>query len=330
MSPKEQYRQLCQTEVSIPIFSRDWWLDIVCGKNNWDVLLIYDKNGYIEAAMPLYFPMKGMIVMPVYTQTMGPWISPSASDAKYTSQLSRQQMILGKFADALKNIPHFLQNFSWNITDWLPFYWAGFKQTTRYTYILNDLLNLQTIWDNMSPNIRRNILKAEKKHHIIVKRNIPIDEFLHVQSLSFQRQKKSDPRGEKELRALIEASQARKEGDIWGGYDENGRLHAAIFVVWQKKSAYYIAGGGDPEVRASGAHSFVMWTAIRELAPLTNSFDFEGSMLPGVERFFREFGAQQKPYFAISKGSLSTWNRICIRLSKTSLFHTHSVEEVNK
>ena len=67
---KEQYHLLCKTENSIPIFSQDWWLDIVCGKEKWEVLLIKEK-GCIKAALPLYIPCRGIISMPPLTQTMG-------------------------------------------------------------------------------------------------------------------------------------------------------------------------------------------------------------------------------------------------------------------
>jgi len=60
-------------------------------------------------------------------------------------------------------------------------------------------------------------------------------------------------------------------------------------------------GGGAPDLRNSGATSLCMWEAIQFAATVTKSFDFEGSMLETVERFFRAFGAKQTPYFAISK-----------------------------
>jgi hypothetical protein len=60
-------------------------------------------------------------------------------------------------------------------------------------------------------------------------------------------------------------------------------------------------GGGHPELRSSGATSLCMWEAIRHAAKVTKSFNFEGSMIESVERFFRAFGAVQTPYFNISK-----------------------------
>jgi len=76
-----------------------------------------------------------------------------------------------------------------------------------------------------------------------------------------------------------------------------------------------MAGGGNPSLRNSGAHSLILWEAIRYVADYAETFDFEGSMLPGVERFFREFGAIQTPYFTISKGKLSLLDRVFIKLN---------------
>jgi len=44
-----------------------------------------------------------------------------------------------------------------------------------------------------------------------------------------------------------------------------------------------------------------LWEAIRYASTVTKQFDFEGSMIESVERFFRAFGAVQTPYFRITK-----------------------------
>ena len=49
---KEEYSLFCNKEY-VPIYSKPWWLDAVCGANNWDVWL-YKPNGIVEAAMPFY------------------------------------------------------------------------------------------------------------------------------------------------------------------------------------------------------------------------------------------------------------------------------------
>lgn len=75
-SNKDKYRHLLETEKTIPIFSRDWWMDAVCGEDNWDVLLV-EKNGEIVASMPYYIHKKyglTVITQPTLTQTNGMWI----------------------------------------------------------------------------------------------------------------------------------------------------------------------------------------------------------------------------------------------------------------
>ena len=59
-------------------------------------------------------------------------------------------------------------------------------------------------------------------------------------------------------------------------------------------------GGGDPDLRNSGAASLCVWEAIKFASTVTKSFDFEGSMHEPIERFFRAFGAEQRPYFEVS------------------------------
>jgi hypothetical protein len=44
-----------------------------------------------------------------------------------------------------------------------------------------------------------------------------------------------------------------------------------------------------------------MWEAIKFARSVTRQFNFEGSMIEPVERFFRAFGAVQTPYFQITK-----------------------------
>jgi hypothetical protein len=308
---KDLYRAFCKEEDSIPVFSRDWWLDAVCG-DDWDVLL-YEKKGRVNAAMPLYVPCRNIITMPHYTQTMGVWFAAGATDAKYPSLLEQRQAICKSFIDRIKSHKYFLQNFSHEFTDWLPFYWEGYSQTTRYTYVLHDIKDFEKILLGMSQQTRRNIKRAEERS-ITVRRGVDTDDFLKIQSLTFERQHKRNTQSSAVLRQIIDAARERGQGDIFGGYDKEGQLHAVAFVVWQNSSAYYIAGGGDPALRTSGAHSLVMWEAIKHVSQYTDTFDFEGSMIPGVERFFREFGATQTPYFMISKGRRGIISRIYMRL----------------
>ncbi len=308
---KKQYREFCLKEKSIPIFSRSWWLDTVCGENGWDVCLI-DNGNEITASMP-YFTRKkyGLtyLTMPPFTQTLGPYIK-YPEEQKYEKRLAHEKKLMTRLIEKLPPFAYFNQNFNYTITNWLPFYWKGFHQTTRYTYIINNLQDREQLWKNVSESTRRQVRKAEKK--VAVETTDNIDQFYEINKMTFKRQDLSVPYTLESIQKLDQACKNNNSRKIFLASDSENKIHAALYLVWDERSAYYLIGGGDPELRNSGAASLLMWEAILFSSGVTEKFDFEGSMLESVERFFRSFGAQQKPYFRISKtnsGFLKLVNR---------------------
>jgi len=315
MTGKERYRKLCANESSIPIYSRDWWLDCVCGENEWDVILYCSNpdSEAIDAAFPFYAPLKNIITMPAHTQTMGIWFNPVSENPKYSENLYRKQLICEFFIEHLPAHSFFLQQFHFSFTDWLPFYWNGFQQTTRYNYIFPDIKNTNLLYERLGGDVKRNIAKAQKKYGIEIQRNISIDLFMEHYCLTFK-QKGMKTYQPGILKKIIEVCLSRKQGDFWGAYDKQNRLHTAVFIAWQNDCAYYIAAGNNPQLKKSGAHAYTLWKAIVDLSEEVQMFDFSGSMLSGVEHFFREFGTVQLPYYVISKGKMNIVKKILLKI----------------
>ncbi len=296
-----KYRDLCAQEATIPLFSQAWWLDVTAGSGAWDVALV-ESGSTIVAAMP-YVSRKryGMTILgqPALTQTLGPWLRGAAG--KSSSQLSLQKKRLQGLIEQLPHFAHYNQNWHWQIDNWLPFYWAGFQQTTRYTYILQELGNMQRLWDGLKANIRGDIKKASDRFNVRIRSDVTVEDFLALNRMTFLRQNMAMPYTETFVNKLDQACSARKSRKIFIAEDDKGRAHAGVYIVWDSNSAYYLMGGGDPALRNSGATSYCIWEAIKFAATVTQRFDFEGSMIEPVERFFSAFGAQQTPYFSVSK-----------------------------
>jgi hypothetical protein len=298
---KQAYKRLCAEETSIPLFSRDWWLDAAAGAENWDIALV-EKKGRILASMPYVIKRKlGLKISthPSLTQTLGPWLRPS--EAKYPIRLGQQKDLLQELISQLPSFDHFQQKWHYSQTNWLPFFWHGYTQTTNYTYILNELHDEKVVWDGLNENIRREVRKAAGKAQLEVLDNASLDDFLPLNRLVFKRQKRRLPYSETYVASLDAACASRNCRKIFIAQDKQGRPHAGVYIIWDKNSAYYLMGGGDPELRNSGATSLCMWEAIKFASTVTKRFDFEGSMIEPVERFFRAFGGVQTPYFSVSK-----------------------------
>ncbi len=302
MCNKERYKALCEKEKTIPIFSQFWWLDAVCGEDNWDVVLL-EKGGEVVASFPYYIEKKysfKMITMPKLTQKMGIWIKYPPGQTLH-SKLSFEKEIFTELIEKLSAFDIFRQNFNYSITNWLPFYWKGFEQTTKYTYVIEDLSNLDEVYNSFRSNIKTDIKKALKITKTYCENNI--SKFYEINKKTFARQKLDMPYSLKFLDHLDSCLDKRECRKIFFAEDEKGNIHCGLYLIWDSESAYYLMGGGDPLWRNSGATSLLMWEAIKFSQSVTKRFDLEGSMLEPVERFFRAFGGSQKQYFHIYSNS---------------------------
>ena len=297
---KNKYRSLCVRETSIPIFSRDWWLDATAGVDNWDVVLV-EKGGEIVASLP-YMVLKRhgfkYICQPVLTQKLGPWLKYPPRQ-KYDKRLSYENKIFKELIEELPIVDSISICFDYNITNWLPFYWKGFNQTTRYTYIIEDLSNVEKIFQEMSSDMRNMVRKAEKS--VIIKECVDVDLAYSLNKMTFDRQNKKIPYSLAMFERICEACFAHDAGKIFIAEDVDGNKHGMSFMVYDENCAYYLIGGGNPEYRNSAAQDLLIWHMIKEASNVTKKFDFEGTMLPTVNKTFRSFGTVQKSYHSISK-----------------------------
>ena len=148
---------------------------------------------------------------------------------------------------------------------------------------------------------RLNIKKANGL--VEVKEDLPPDEFYKNHELTLRKQGTHISYSSTLFHRIYNATQQHNASKIWYAIDKAGQIHSAIFIVFDSKSAFFVISSIDPDFRNSGATSLLVFRAIEYLKSYTNRFDFEGSMIEGVESSFRHFGAKQVPYFVINKAS---------------------------
>lgn len=306
---KETYRKLCEIESSIPMFSQAWWLDAVAG-NEWSVVL-EKKGDKVVGTLPFVERKRfgfTILAQPELTPSLGPWIRPTQKS--YPKRLAFEKDVLGALVDKLPQYDYYGQTWHSSQTNWLPLYWRGFSQSTLYTYQLRDIGDKDKIWSGLQENIRREIRKARDRFGIKVRDCNSISEFLSINRMTFERQGRSQPYSDDIVERIDSAAAARGARDCLVAVDEEGSLHAGVYIVRHNDTAYYLMGGGDPKLRKSGATSLLLWEAINRQPLGVQVFDFEGSMIEPIERFFRAFGAVQTPYFEITHVKSKLFERL--------------------
>ncbi|MEM6964163.1 MAG: GNAT family N-acetyltransferase [Bacteroidota bacterium] len=294
MTNKEIYEKFCEREKDLPIFSQPWYLDVVCGKKGWEVLIV-KKGTEVAATMPYQLKKKlgfRLARMPKLTGYLGPYFP-----KKFRKQ--REKLMRALLAQ-LPKVSFFEQNFHPSLTNALPLHWEKFMTLVRYTFIIDLEQSLEEIYQNISPNYRNNKIKKAQRR-ISVTEDEPLEICYALQEKTFARQNLKTPYTFDFLEKYDELLKEKASRKIFFAKDQAGNVHAALYLIWDETTAYLHMLGNDPVFRKSGAGILLIWYAIQFAKELLQKkqFDFEGSMIEPITKVRRDFGATQTPYFHV-------------------------------
>ncbi len=295
MNHKELYRQWAAKR-ELPLFHRPKWLDAVC---QWEAV-VYAKSDNVWGLWPLPIAEQAgfkRITQPYLTPYLGPIVF-YPERQKNAGRLAHEKEVLAGLIDLLPDYASLDVKCLPELTNGLPFFWAGLNQTTRYTYLLEDLSDTDAVFANFRDNVRREIRKAEKQ--LTISAGSAIQPLFDLKKSSYQAKKQTVPFQVPFVEGIHQLVKSAQWGQVLEAYDEQRNLHAAILLVHDHQTMYYLLGAADPKHNNSGAMSLLLWHGIQQAAEKGLQFNFEGSMVPAIERFFSSFGGTLTPYHHIS------------------------------
>jgi len=194
------------------VFEQPWWLDAVA-PGRWSAAVVRQGDDVVARLPYTYRRRPGLmtIVQPELTQTLGPWLA--CLEGKYARRLEREKRLLGQLIELLPPFDFLRVNLSPSLTNWLPFYWAGFDATVRYTYRIEDLTDLERVRAEFQEHVRRGIRKAEGA--VAVECDHPLDDLLRLNALTFARQGRRPPYSDEYVRRRVRG--ARLAADLRRG-----------------------------------------------------------------------------------------------------------------
>lgn len=278
-------------------FHQPWWLEAVA-PGRWSAVEV-KRDGVVTARLPYVIRRRyglTLLTMPPLTPVLGPWLAPTSG--KYETALTEQHHLLTALVEGLPSFDLFTHHFHPSVTNWLPFYWKGFTQTTRYTYRLERAQDLDAVWSALRDKTRNAIRKAERDG-IVVEESEDIDTFIGLYAKSFARQGLALPCAPELIRRIDAASRRQNARKLYLARGRDGTPHAGVFCVHDDTACYYLMQGGDPALRDSGANLLAVWRSIELAGKRGLAYDFEGSVHRPIERFVRSFGAVQTPYLQV-------------------------------
>jgi hypothetical protein len=184
-----------------------------------------------------------------------------------------------------------------NVRDIQPFQELEFEIKVSYTY----LLNLKDTFDDellkaMSPERRKNIRDGAEQDFTVEFDADPtlvmdlIKSTLTEQGITFHRE-------------LFQNLLSTSSDSIFSiGVFRDNQIVSAVVVGSDHETAYYLAGGTKKNQSIAGPYA--LWNAIlRSKSMGLEKFDFMGSSVPSIERYFRGFGGELTPYFRVRRNT---------------------------
>ena len=283
------------------IFSKSYWLDTMTDKNYKICILENENEIYAGIVLPNFKRKKIKNIL--LTQSTG-ILFRDMSSMKEQKILTNEKEYTNLLINYLKNnnlIIDFDLCFNPNYKYWLPLYWNGFKQTTRYTYYLNyKKINLSEEFKKFSKGHKWTLNKVEKNENIKVEETDNLEEVYEVLRKTYEKEKKEIIYSLQLLKKIDNILRKREEIKIFKIYDKSSnKIHAVGVFIYNEKEVYYWLGGSDEKCRKEGTHTYLIWKAINYFANKTQKFNFGGSMIEEIEKNFRNFGGELTPYFNI-------------------------------
>ncbi|MBP7652396.1 GNAT family N-acetyltransferase [Candidatus Dependentiae bacterium] len=297
----EKWDSLVDASDEGTLFHKSYWL-----KNVHDQPLIYGyfKNGILSAGFTGSIIKRrfgySYLGTPLLTPYSGPVFYPQSG--KKVTHYSNCKEILEDMIIELKDKHSDIEiKLSPWINDIQPFIWNKFDNKTRFSYVL-DITDLDKVWNNMDSGSCRNDINKGIKDGLKVENCDDFNLLISLVENTFDRQDCSMEHFRKLSYKIFEELNKRGQCRIFICRDKDGEPIAGNLIIWDTKRSYYILGGYKSEKKHHGGSSMVLWESIRYSSEKIGlrQFDFEGSMLRHVERFFRKFGGDLCGYQTVS------------------------------
>ena len=235
---------------------------------------------------------------PPFTPVIGPFMRVKSQNP--VAILESKRKILETVADFFLSQRRAIVSVAidYQITDGLAFQWRGFKTSLRYTYRIELNRTKDQIFKDFS-QARRNDISKAIRDGLTVERS---RDFQHVSKLVQETFSRTNGRLNAEVLQAILQRYAQPDNSFAFIVRQGDRPIAATFIIHDQRTAFYLLGGYDSEHSHHGAGALAVSESIIAANEMgLRVFDFEGSSIPPIERFFRGFGGQLTHHFIVSR-----------------------------
>lgn len=253
--------------VTLP-YVYSWYLDAV--SPGWEALVSdYGYTYFMPLTVKERFGFR-YVIQPRWVQQLG--------------LFSEFEVCGDRVAEFLKSMPYIVYDFNLNEGN-----------ETRGEQSPNMVIDLAQGYEDIAAgyaeNTRRNVRKAREAGLSV--KEITAGECVGFWSAVNVRMPKDMHTA---LSAVAEAAVSRGKATAYGVCAEDGGLVATLLLLTNDRRAVYLAPASDSRGKETRAMFLMVDELLRRYAGTGMTFDFEGSRIEGVARFYEGFGGQRRHY----------------------------------
>lgn len=306
-----------KAEPHIGVFASKKWLDVY-GDDLTLIGIYKDEHQLIGGFYYLKTKKYGFdfIKLPPYTPHCALFFEGQSKNASSVNNFSKE--IMQDVCEYFKSqkCSLFILAFPYKIKDLQHFIWNNYKVIPNYTYQIDLSKSIDVIKGNFDSK-HRNVINKAIKDGVEVSCNSLNSEITY----DFFKQNLLQAGAnvyEKELKNIL-CLFSDSTNSFTMSATFNGRVAGMVHCIFDKNVCYYLLGGTDKNSGAQGVNNLLVQYSIEKAKELGCSiFDFEGSMLKGVEKFFRGFGPELVPYYTVNKANV--FIEIFLKFYKRNIF----------
>ena len=180
----------------------------------------------------------------------------------------------------------------------------GFEVTERPNYTLRMMDSYVEISSNYSSNLKRN-LKRARQYKMTMTSSIKPEKLVELyRTHQGPKIPELNDAAYHAAHRVIYNALHRGMGFLSAIVNEHNTVMAAGFFLISKNRIVNLLPTTTPEGREKRAMHVLLDAIIQQNAGKPTIFDFEGSSIPGVAKFYESFGAMNQPYYTIKRNNL--------------------------
>ena len=278
------------------VFHKTDWLQLI--DPHIEIIAIWE-NQQIKAGVALIKTKKNGVAgyhIPPYTQYFSPLYADKVS-------LTEAHEYINAILNEIRTAKHIDFKLPRGHQSILPYHWKGFESSVSITHIITG--TLAAYLAALNKNKARELKKLQA---MVASGDLLIEQEIKEDELVGLLQKTSERKGF-DAKTTLAVNLVMKAGDSFAKkFAIRSKEHGLIafgFFPYDNKTVYNLINASvritDPVLKT--VNLLLLYQAIEFALNSGRTFDFEGSMLKGVEAFCRLMGGTQAPIYRVQKSS---------------------------